>query len=206
MTKMNDLVKESQALDEELDSIEQLWGAGRTQEAITDLIKISREYPRLEKPHFYLARYHYGQYVARENTRVALMDRDLRIKVFRICYEQLMLTLALDPLYDRAYYYLGRIRDILHDEAEFIEQTQWMSSRSLNFRIKLQPSFSRLQEGEISVRNFIEAGEGFEEVGVYPYAVFSYQAAMRVPGVEDDVKSRLKNKIRRLLDEKIPLG
>jgi hypothetical protein len=203
---MNNLLEQSQAPDEELDKIEQLWGAGRTNRAINDLKALSREYPFNEKPHFYLARFYYEQYLAHEKTRVALMARDLRIKFFKICYQQLMLTLALDPLYEDAYYYLGRIRDLLHDEQRFLEQTQWMSSQGLDFRVKLRPAFTRLQDGEFNAENYLEAGEGFEGVGVYPYAVYSYQAALRLTDVGDVMKSELEKRISRILMEKIPLN
>ena len=134
----------------------------------------------------------------------ALLEPALRASIFRICYQYYHYTLAIDPLYADAWYQLNVIRTILADFKDFVLNSQDdLTQRGLDFRAEVLPAMSKLDDGDRSPKALMDAANGFEKVGLIPYAIYACQAVLAQSGVDKQSANDARAKIDTLL-KKLP--
>lgn len=203
--RMRAILEEVQPLYREVDAAVQLWGSGKQTEALEKLYELTRLRPYNEKAYYQLGYLSFQAYLAQERSQLKLIDVEERAKVFRVCYERFMYTLAIDPLYSDAWYQLNLLRGVLPDHHEFIQKTQWMSERAATFQGSVLPAVGNLDGGERSFEAYVLAGGALEEVELFPMAIYLYQAALPL-APDEEARERLEDRMKPILKEKIPRG
>jgi len=194
MKKMKDA---DAALDGEVDSAVQMWDAGRRDQALDVLRGILRQHPYGEKAHFQLAVLTHDALVDREEAKKPV-DPEQRIQAFRTCYGEFLATIAIDPLYEEAYYQLDKLRTILADQHAFLVATNPLSRRGMIVRLQLKPPLDKLDSGDRAPETLLAASEGFEAAGNLDYAVYATQAALSQSGEKGKLTSNLRKRLERL--------
>jgi hypothetical protein len=199
--RMRELSALTTAAEAKVEIASQLWSAGKPTEAIAYLRQIIGEQPYCERAHYELGFYFYQGYIIEEIRHEDLIEPLQRAKIFRVCYEQFMITLAIDPLYDDGYYYLNLIRGILPDYQALLNRTNDMSMRSLTFRSLVLPPMSKMEEGARDRPTLLAAAEGLEQVGLYAYAVYTIQAALAQEVGDATADAVLRKQIGKILKD-----
>lgn len=171
----------------------QLFAAGEGARAIDGLRQVLADHPFYEKGYYEWANVFFLLYLARAEGSGETMPLPARQRLFRSCYDALQYTLALDPLFYDAHYLLSRLREILHDDAEFLIRSQFLTERAVAFRGEVIPPLEKIEDGGRDASLFVELGRGFEAVGAAEYAVFAYEAALRHGAADADLRQRIES-------------
>ena len=195
--RMKQVLVQTGRLEAEADLAVQLWGGGRRSEAIAKLQDLARQHPYCEKAHYQLAYLTYKDYQEREEKNKGLLPLAERRKIFRLCYEEFLLTLAIDPLYKEAWDQLNMLRALLPEDRPFLVATNPITQHALDFMNEVLPPMTLLDKGDRSVETLTKAGEGFETVGLHEYAVYAWQAALSQSEEEGKGAKELRARIEQ---------
>ncbi len=192
---MERLNKRAAEIEARVETAMQLWGAGRQHDGLDQLKAIIKQFPFCEKAHFRMGMLYIGMY--RENKMLAEKGSppEIRASLFGVCYPHFVYTTVIDPLYFDAYKQLSRLRELMTDDHEFLKQSQFLTERAADFQTLLGPHLMKLDEGDRSPRTLLAAGEGFEAIELYAYAVLAYQSALAQPDADEELKTRLRRAI-----------
>lgn len=175
--KMQSLIDKTKPAEDAVAEAVQLWDSGRRKTAVDKLTELATQFPMCEKTHYRLGEYYLTQFLD-NSAKQPDITQDNRIQIFRLCYDRLEVALALDPLLYDAYYQLNILRSTLPDVPVFLKKTEVFSQRALDFMNDTVPAISKLEEGDRNPEALVKAGEALEEVAIWPYAVYAYQAAI----------------------------
>lgn len=199
-TRMLAVIAKTRPAEDSVAEADQLWDADRRKTAMDTLNALSKEYPYCEKVHHRIGEYYLTQYME-DTGKENVGDMDTRVQLFRLCYERFMVALALDPILYDTHYQLNILRSVLPDVPEFLKKTEPFSTRAMTFLTEVIPALSALEEGDRSPEALAAAGEAFEEVGNWPYAIFVYQAAVSQAGENAAMVEDLTGRIERIRKE-----
>lgn len=195
--RMKQVLVQSGRLEAEADLAVQLWGGGRRSEAIAKLQDLVRQHPYCEKAHYQIAFLTYKDYQEREEKNKGLLPLAERRKIFRLCYDEFLLTLAIDPLYKEAWDQLNMLRALLPEDRPFLVATNPITQHALDFMNEVLPPMTKLDKGEHSAETLAQAGEGLAAIGLDEYAIYAWQAALSHSGVEEKAAKDLRARIEQ---------
>lgn len=189
-TRMNTWLQATTPTNDSIEKARQLFDAGKSKEALEELLNVITENPYAERAHYELANVQFRVYLQQAISFENLMPVDMRAKLFRVLFEHLTFTIAIDPLYYDAYYLLGSIREMLPDSTEFLLATENLTDKALTFNNEVVPIMELLEEGRRDPELFQKFGAGLEAVGVMDYAVFAYGCAIARGSKDPEVPKR----------------
>ena len=203
--KMQMWLQKSEEIETQLGAASQILAANRVDEGIKQINKIRLDNPLSEKAAFQAAQAYYNLYASHDIATKGELPLETRLRLFRIMFEQYSYTLVIDPMYVEGYYGLSKSRDVLADSPAFVQRTEAFSQKSMDFEKIAVPMIAKLDEGDRSAATLEAAADALNEVAVYPYAAFLYQAALRKQDVGERAVA-IQTKLTALLTEKIPPG
>jgi hypothetical protein len=174
----------------------QIFASGQRYDAIKKFYDAVKQNPYLEKAHYQIANTHFLIFLQEQTRSETEIPISVREKIFRLSFEQLQYTIAIDPLYYDAFYLLSNIREILADDKEFAAQSQDLTNRAVDYRAMVLPPLEQIETGKRDASLFDDLGKGFETVGILDYAVFAYQAALVHGSTNPETQQRLDNLVR----------
>lgn len=191
--RMSELMKKIAKRDASVEDARQMFAAGRRGEAIDSLRLLLQISPYSEKGHYELARMLMDRFEDDDLEAAEPIGLETRARIFRTAFEHLNFAIAIDPFYYDAHYLLANLRSILHDDAEFLVRTQFLSDRALYFRNHVVGPMEAIEGGDLSPALLAELAEAMESIGILDYAVFAYQTAMFRGSDDPAVLERLKH-------------
>lgn len=189
-SRMNTWLKAASPINDRVEQARQLFDAGKSKEALEALLNVIQEHPYAERAHYELSNVQFRVYLQQAISFEHLMPVDMRAKLFRVLYEHLTFTIAIDPLYYDAYYLLGSIREMLPDAKEFLLATEDLTQKALTFNNEIVPIMELIEAGNHDPELFQKFGAGLEAVGVMDYAVFAYGCAIARGSKDPEVPKR----------------
>ncbi len=191
--RMGELMEKNAKRDAAVEDARQMFAAGRRSEAIDSLRLMLQISPYSEKGHYELARMLLDRFEDDDLAAGEPIGLEARAGIFRTAFEHLNFAIAIDPFYYDAHYLLANLRSILHDDAEFLVRTQFLSDRALYFRNHVVGPLEAIEGGDLSPAPLAELAEAMESIGILDYAVFAYQTAMFRGSDDPAVLERLKH-------------
>jgi tetratricopeptide (TPR) repeat protein len=182
----------ARAADLPVEEGDQYFLAGRHKEAIEAYLRATEAHPFNERAHFRLADAWREIYQHQFEADMSLAPLEIRVRVFQDAYRHYQYALAIDPLFFDAYYGLSELRSLIPEDQQFLLRTQPATQRALDFRAEVLPILAELESGEDTVSTFTRLGRAFEEIGVWDYAVFSYQTASHLGGPAEELNGRIE--------------
>lgn len=190
--RMQTWAQRAAAAESVVEEGEQLYSAGRKQEAIKTFLRALDSHPFSERAHFRLAEAWRHVYLEEYGNDLRLAPLEIRVRVFRDAYEHYRLALEIDPLFYDAYYGLSELRDMFPENQEFLLRTQPLTQRALDFRGEVLSVLEEIERGQEDAATFSRLGAAFETIGADEYAVFAWQCALRLGGPEDELRPRIE--------------
>lgn len=190
-TKSQQWVQMSQETDRIVEEGLQIFAAGQRYDAIKKFYEAIKLNPYCEKAHYQVANTHFLIFIQEQARSETEIPMPVREKIFRLAYEQLQYTIAIDPMFYDAFYLLSNIREILADDKEFLAASQVFTNRAMEYRNEVLPPLEQIETGSRDHQLFADLGKGFETVGIFDYAVFCYQIAISKGNSDPDVQQRL---------------
>lgn len=169
----------------------QLFAGGKRQEAIAKFYAAIKANPYCEKGHYQIANTHFLIFLQEREKSEQPIPIPVREKIFRLAYEQLQYTIAIDPLYYDAFYLLSSIREIIPDDPEFTQKSQPLTDRAAAYRGEVLGAMQKVEDGGRDAPLFEALGKGFESVAIMDYAVFAYRIAQLKGSKDPDIAKRL---------------
>lgn len=191
--RMAELMEKIAKRDASVEDARQMFAAGRRGEAIDSLRLMLQVSPYSEKGHYELARMLLDRFEDDDLEATEPIGLETRAGIFRTGFEHLNFAIAIDPFYYDAHYLLANLRSVLHDDAEFLIRTQFLSDRALYFRNHVVGPMEAIEGGDLSPDHLAELAEAMESIGILDYAVFAYQTAMFRGSDDPAVLERLKH-------------
>lgn len=202
--RMKALLDKAAKVEEPVAMALKAYDRGKKKEALAALEKIAREHPFCEKAHYHLAALTYRGFQDADQPGKKNLPLAERKRLFRQCYEGLMRTLAIDPLYNDAWYQLSLIRSILSDDHAFLVKTNVISMRAMAFANDVLKPMEALDGGDRSPETLRQAAEGMQGVGLVNYAIYAYQAALSQGGEGWKDAAAVSQTLSKLLAAKAP--
>lgn len=190
-TQMRQWTAEAAKTEQIVEEAQQLASSKQYEQALDRLYAALKLNSYSEKAHYQLARVHMSVYQEKAGQSEKLIPAASREKVFRIIYEPLNYTLAIDPIFYDAYLAMSNLRELFPDQPQFLLETQSLTERALRFRNEVIPPLESLERNGRDAAQMQKFGAALESTGIVDYAIFAYQTALHLGSTDPAVAEKV---------------